>query len=80
VAVDTKIQNTQDKLDEPMKGPKPKKYLQKIDELDSEIMKLLKDIDYLADIGRMAESEKLYDEVERLKSAKRDLKYNNFSG
>jgi len=41
--------------------------------IDTEIKRLLCDIDYTAEIGKIDESERLYEEVERLRGARADL-------
>ena len=51
----------------------PSDFQEKIDSIDTEIKKLLRDIDYLGEIGRIDESERLYEEVERLKRTREDI-------
>ena len=51
----------------------PSDFQEKIDSIDTEVKKLLRDIDYLGEIGRIDESERLYEEVERLKRTREDL-------
>jgi len=73
MAIDAKIKKTQAKLENPMgKSEIPSDFQEKIDLIDTEIKKLLSDIDYLGEIGRIDESERLYEEVERLKGTRSD--------
>lgn len=74
-SIDSKIKKTQAKVETP--GGKlhtiPSEFQEKIDNIDMEIRKLLTDIKYLGEMGKIEESERLVEEVERLKTAKEDL-------
>jgi RNA-binding protein Luc7-like 2 len=59
--------NSEEKTDIPVE------FQEKLDSIDVEVKKLLKDIDYLGEIGKIDESERLYEEVERLWRAREDL-------
>ena len=73
-SIDAKIKKTQAKMENPEgKVEIPSDFQEKIDSIDTEVKKLLRDIDYLGEIGRIDESERLYEEVERLKRTREDL-------
>jgi len=52
----------------------PAEFREKIENVDQEIKKLLRYVEHLGEIGKIEESEKLMDEIERLRSTKEDLK------
>lgn len=52
----------------------PAEYREKIDNVDTEIKKLLRYVEHLGEIGKIDESEKLTEEIERLKRTKEDLR------
>lgn len=74
--IDTKIKKTQIKPENP--GAQldniPAEYREKIDNVDTEIKKLLRYVEHLGEIGKIDESEKLTEEIERLKRTKEDLR------
>lgn len=74
--IDTKIKKTQVKPDNPGAPLDniPAEYREKIDNVDTEIKKLLRYVEHLGEIGKIDESEKLTEEIERLKRTKEDLR------
>ena len=51
----------------------PAEYQEKIDSLESEIKRLLQQAEYLGDAGKIEESERVNEEVQKLRRAKEDL-------
>ena len=51
----------------------PAEFREKIENVDAEIKKLLRYVEQLGEIGKIEESEKLTEEIERLKRTKQDL-------
>lgn len=74
--IDTKIKKTQVKPENPGAPLDniPAEYREKIDNVDTEIKKLLRYVEHLGEIGKIDESEKLTEEIERLKRTKEDLR------
>ena len=74
VVVDQKVKKAQ--MDEDVtlfKGEIPQEYQEKIDVIDSEIKKLLREIEILGEKGDIEECERLTDEVTNLRKSKEDL-------
>jgi hypothetical protein len=74
--IDNKIKKSQVKLDLPGDDMEniPVEFREKIENVDTEIKKLLRYVEHLGEIGKIEESEKLMEEIERLRSTKEDLK------
>ena len=73
--VDNKIKASQVRLDDSGRLIEniPLEYREKIENVDAEIKKLLRYVEQLGELGKIEESEKLTEEIERLKKNKQDL-------
>lgn len=74
--IDNKIKKTQVKMDAPediVMENIPVEFREKIEGIDIEIKRLLSYVEQLGEMGKIEESEKMTDEIDRLKRTKEDL-------
>jgi len=73
--IDSKIKKTQLKVENPTWTSEsiPAELQDKMDGIDQEVKRLLREIETLGEIGKIEEAEKFMEELERLKASKEDM-------